>query len=197
MIQIILKGAVSTICGYPRRSGYFDGDFTNSLFSKPVGITAVEKRLIESSSGNNNTNLLLFVSDMDNQVIRKIDLECGKVTTLCGRPNQRGFEEGIGNAATLCFPFGIVADKFRKCLFVCDTNTLRKIDILSGNVVNLCGDITTVGSSDGEGQAAQFSRPTYLALGNNPKYIFISDTDNHAIRKADCLFFDCSTSRVD
>ncbi len=59
--------------------------------------------------------------------------------------------------------------------------TVRKIVISTGEVTTLAGTAGTQGSVDGTGSEAQFKSPT--AITTNGTSLFLTDSDNHTIRK--------------
>ncbi len=160
--KITSTGAVSTIAG--STLGFADGQGSAARFNSPSGLTI-------DSSGN------LYVSDTNNNKIRKIS-PTGLVTTLAG--STAGFADGQGSSDQFDGPSKIVVDASGN-LYVADlfNHKIRKISP-SGIVTTLAG--STAGFVDGQGAAAQFNFPDYIAidaLGN----IYVADTDNSKIRK--------------
>lgn len=57
------------------------------------------------------------------------------------------------------------------------------IRMIRGNrVTTLAGD-GTPGSADGPGDRARFNRPYHLALGQSGLFLYITDWDNHLVRR--------------
>ncbi|MBI5102442.1 MAG: Ig-like domain-containing protein, partial [Nitrospirae bacterium] len=120
---------------------------TAAAFDYPIGI---------ATEGTN-----LFVAG--NNIIRKIDIATGVVTTLAGSGNN-----------------GITTDGMN--LFVVDSNNniIRKIEISTGIVTTLAGS-GAPGGADDTGTAATFNSPRDITTdGTN---LFVSDFGNHKIRK--------------
>jgi hypothetical protein len=68
-------------------------------------------------------------------------------------------------------------------LYVADQNVIRAIDRGTGDVTTLAGTFGPPGSADGVGAAATFNLPSGLAYAGGQLYL--SDTENHTIRKLD------------
>jgi sugar lactone lactonase YvrE len=68
-------------------------------------------------------------------------------------------------------------------LYVADQNVIRAIDQAAGVVTTLAGTAGPPGTADGVGPAASFNLPSGLAYGGGQLYL--SDTENHTIRKID------------
>lgn len=158
--SIDAKGGVSTIAGTENRSGYADGDARSALFHAPIGVSAAGGKI--------------FVADTYNDRIRVI--ENGNVRTLAGR--QKGFGDGIGDAARFDTPSGICnwGDK----LVVADTGNGRiRVVEPDGRVWTLAG--TGSGDlKDGSLLSAVFFQPTGVAVD---KFGTIYVSDGNAVRK--------------
>lgn len=154
-----LKGIVSTL---PAAEGVAVQGFKN-----PFAIT---------TDGTN-----LYVADRSNNIIRKIEINSGAVTTLAGVATSSGSANGSGAAATFDSPTGITTDG--TYLFVTDTDnhTIRKVAIDSGLVTTLAGTPGVNGSTDATGAAASFDSPTGITTDGT--HLFVADSYNHAIRK--------------
>jgi hypothetical protein len=102
---------VTTIAGNGS-IGYINGTGDIAQFNNPLGIT------IDLSSN-------LYVTDTDNNVIRKIDIS-GNVSTLAGN-GTNGLKDGSSNTSQFNYPKSITIDSSNN-LFVSDTyNIIRKI----------------------------------------------------------------------
>ena len=158
------QGEATTLAG--SGTGTFaNGTGTAASFNLPKGIT---------SDGTN-----LYVSDTDNNRIRKIVISTGEVTTLAGS-GTAGFADGTGNAASFYYPRGITSDGTN--LYVADesNNRIRKIVISTGVVTTLAGSGTAT-FADGTGNAASFKNPR--GITGDGTNLYVADTDNNKIRK--------------
>ncbi|EQA53751.1 beta-propeller fold lactonase family protein [Leptospira kmetyi] len=84
-------------------------------------------------------------------------------------------------------PAGIAVDKYTN-VYVADPdhNCVRKVDIY-GKMTTIVGKSFLPGNKDGAGVDlnVKLNRPSYVAVDDQAKYIYISDTNNHRIRKYD------------
>jgi hypothetical protein len=176
----VSSGAVSTFAGPPAgttTSGSTDNaTASNARFYYPIGLTT-----------DNGTNL--YVSESQNNKIRKIVISSGAVTTFAGPPAGTTTSGDTDNAtasnARFYTPYGITTDGTN--LYVGDTfnNKIRKIVISSGEVTTLAGPpagTTTSGSTDNATASnARFNKPAGLATdGTN---LYVADWYNNKIRK--------------
>jgi len=163
-----LTKAVSTFAGSGAASAV-NAIGSLAAFYNPYGIT---------TDGSN-----LFVADSENNLIRKIVLATGEVSTLSGggAPAKvgRGFHDGSATTALFAEPAGITTDG--KYLYVADygNHRIRKVVISTGEVSTLAGG--DPGNADGNGDDAMFSKPTDLTIvdGN----LYVTDYGNNKIRK--------------
>ena len=162
-----LTGAVTTFAGTAGVSGSLDTTGTNARFKAPYGIT---------TEGTN-----LYVTDSNNNVIRKIVIATGAVTTLAGTAGTSGSADGLGAAARFKAPYGITTDGTN--LYVADSNnsTIRKIVIANGSVTTLAGLAGSALSTNGTGSTARFYYPYGITTDGTNLYVTESPSDT--IRK--------------
>ncbi|AWI07866.1 hypothetical protein CKA38_00080 [Ereboglobus luteus] len=136
----IAAGALDT-------SGASDGDFTTARLNAPAGI-------ILGSDGQ------LYVADTLNNAIRKIDPASGTISTVAGRLGVSGTADGLAADARFNQPKGLAADSAGN-LYIADTgnHTIRRFDIVSGEVVTSAGLAGSPGSSDGIDSDARLDSP--------------------------------------
>jgi len=175
---VIATGVVSSLTGTPNMGGApgaADGTATVATFNQPAGIT------IDSTHTN------LYVSDANNNKIRKVVISTGAVSSFTGVPNTvgaAGAEDGAAAAATFNRPLGLNTDGTN--LYVVDTNNnkIRKIVIVTGVVSSFTGAANTpsaYGAADGTDTAATFGLPWSITTdGTN---LYVADANNNKIRK--------------
>ena len=165
-ITLNLKYLVSTIAGKAGVSGAVDGNATKAHFNLPQGITI---------DGRN-----LYVADLSNHTIRKIEIATGSVSTIAGLAGKKGSADGKGSAARFNRPFGITTDG--NLLYVTDSNnhSVRQIVINSGKVTTLAGRTGESGRADNVGKDARFFIPEGITTDGS--HLYIADTHNHAVR---------------
>ena len=172
--KITPAGVVTTFAG--SSMGSSDGIGILAKFNRPT-------RLAYDSGRN-----VLYVTDTDNNCIRKIMLPVGNVTTLAGN-NNAGYTEGVGVTATFNKPCGITVDRYGS-IYVADTSNycIRMIDPTSGSVALVAG-ITTFRPSvtaiqawvDGTGSATTFNAPQGITVGTDGT-LYVADTGNRGVR---------------
>lgn len=164
--RIAPDGTVTTLAGKFGESGTADGPGSSARFNDPWG-AAVD------GSGN------VYVADSGNHTIRKIS--SGVVTTLAGLAGSSGSADGAGSGARFKTPAYVTVDS-AGTLFVADgdNHTIRKI---VGNVVTtIAGTAGASGSTDGNGSAARFNRPSAVALFQSGEMLVVDDR-NGLVRK--------------
>jgi hypothetical protein len=92
----IASGSVQTVAGNTSASGYVDGAGRDARFSFIGGIWG------------DGTNL--FIADSGNDVIRKMDLKTGYVSTVAGLTAATGNGNGTGSMSRFDDPSGIAGD---------------------------------------------------------------------------------------
>jgi hypothetical protein len=166
-VTLSLDTSVSTFAG-ALSSGSANGAPGVARFFLPIGIT---------TDGVN-----LYVADSNNHTIRKVVIATGQVSLLAGAAGLNAFVNaptGPGTVARFDTPQGITTDG--TSLYVADTNNhaIRKVVISTGVVTTLAGD-GSQGSQDSPG-TVQFASPGGITTDGT--YLFVADTNNHAIRK--------------
>lgn len=169
---VIATGEVTTLAG-SGAPGSVDGTGVAASFNHPMGIT---------TDGTN-----LYVSDTNNDTIRKIVIATGTVSTIAGSivsctPTMSSLDchsgaDGIGAAASFYAPKGITTDGTN--LYVADMGTyrIRKIAIATGAVTTLAGQYGPgiagggYGAVDGIGTTAKFATPVGITTDGANLYV--------------------------
>jgi hypothetical protein len=163
---LLLLSAGNGSAGYSGNGGAA----TNATLSQPSGVA-------RDAAGN------LYIADMDNNVVRKVNAQ-GIITTVAGS-GTNGYS-GDGQAATnakLKHPYGVAVDANGN-LFIADTGNLRIRQVATNGVITTAaGDGGSGYTGDGgPATAATFDEPTCVAVdayGN----LLISDTQVQVVRK--------------
>ena len=169
-------GAVDTVpmlkllAGGLGGAGTYDGTGSGARLCMPTGI---------ASDGEGN----LFVSDSPTNIIRKVVVSTGVVTTVAGAPEEAGIADGIGSEARFAFPSGLAIDG-QGNLFIVDNqgHSIRKMVLATLAVTTLAGSIENPGSADGVGGAASFYSPWGIA-SDRAGNLYVTDQGNHTIRR--------------
>jgi sugar lactone lactonase YvrE len=129
---------------------------------------------------------VLYVSDTENHLIRKIDLGTSAVSTLTGMANVGGFQNGTGYNAAFRLPKGMAISNDQSTLFIADNgnNMIRKVDLVTRAVSTVAGDGTPGFADAADGLQAKFNTPAGVAVvpGDN-NILYVADNSNHRIRK--------------
>jgi sugar lactone lactonase YvrE len=176
----------------PERDTYLDGPLATAHFFQPAGLSVARDGSV-------------YVADIGNNRIRKIDLAQGLVTTVAGDGLQ-GFQGdgGAAIAAELVYPTDVAAASDGSLLITDWGNErIRRVDSLGiirtfagtglSRVGNACGSTVPCGHYSGDGgpgPAATLNFPfdgsNFSALGPDGR-LYIGDTLNNRIRAVQLL----------
>jgi len=171
--KIDANGIISTIAGNGTE-GYSgdNGLATSAQLNVPYGI---------AFDRNNN----LYISEIENNVVRKIDKN-GIISTIAGN-GTRGYsgDNGLATSAQLSAPFGITFDTNNN-LYIGErsNNIIRKVDI-NGIITTIAGNGTQGYYGDGGLATNALLYGCRSVTFNDNGDLYISDGNNHAIRKVD------------
>ncbi len=176
-------GTITTVAGTSARGYSGDGGpATQATLDSPWGLAL--------DSGNN-----LFVADMNNHRVRRVDAASGIIATVAGDGSTTfGGDGGPATGASLSNPNGVTAD-IQGNVFLADRENqrVRRVDGSTGIITTVAGNGQAGFSGDGQTATnaslnlltgTRTSTPTGLAIdaiGN----LFIADTFNHRIRRVD------------
>ncbi|MDB9379010.1 hypothetical protein PN460_14125, partial [Nodularia sphaerocarpa CS-585A2] len=172
------SGIVKTYAGTGAEA-CIDGLLTESVFAQPSGITINGQEL--------------YIADSEVSSIRGVGLkEPQQVRTICGSGQLFGFGDVDEQGENVRLQHCLGVEYAQNYLWVADTYN-HKIKLVSpsiGNCQTVLGD-GSAGLKDGQGQNTSFFEPSGLsAMGS---YLYISDTNNHAIRRVDLKTFEVMT----
>jgi hypothetical protein len=152
--------------------GRRDGAIAGAWLAQPSGLARMGGQLV--------------FADSETSAVRVADLPSGEgqVRTLIGEDLfEFGDRDGGRATARLQHPLGIAYDAARGMLYVADTynNKIKRLDPASGQIQAWLGDQAS-GLVDGPGDQARFFEPAGISVAGGE--LFIADTNNHAIRRA-------------
>ena len=129
----------------------------------------------------------LYFCDLDNQMIRRLNLATGATETIAGN-GERGYEGdgGPATAAMLNMPHEIQFDA-RGDLYIVerDNHAVRKVDIQTGIITTVAGTGEAGFSGDGgAADQAQLRAPHSIVFTPDGR-LLICDIGNHRIRRVD------------
>jgi DNA-binding beta-propeller fold protein YncE len=129
----------------------------------------------------------LVFSDTFNHRIRRVDVDSGVISTICGT-GGKGFsgDGGPAELARLNEPYGVVVDRSGRVFFADRLNRRVRVIDTMGVISTLAGDGSGIYGGDG-GPAVQAGlvEPNGLALSPDQTRLFIADVAGHRVRVVD------------
>ncbi|WYL96893.1 MAG: thioredoxin-like domain-containing protein [Gloeotrichia echinulata IR180] len=156
-----------------------DGSLDESAFAQPSGITADGQEL--------------YIADSEVSSIRGVGLvKPYQVRTVCGSGGLFSFGDVDGQGEDVRLQHCLGIEYAQNYLWVADTYN-HKIKLVSpgtGDCQTILGD-GVAGLQDGEAKKTRFFEPSGLSVMGS--YLYISDTNNHVIRRVDLNSFAVTT----
>ncbi|GAB1541523.1 thioredoxin-like domain-containing protein [Scytonema sp. NUACC21] len=148
-----------------------DGKLAESAFAQPSGTTTDGQEL--------------YIADSEGSSIRAVGLvEPRTVRTVCGSGDLFGFGDVDGQGFDVRLQHCLGVESLQNFLWVADTynHKIKIVNPQTGSCQTVLGD-GSAGLQDGQGKNTRFFEPSGLsAIGS---YLYIADTNNHAIRRVD------------
>ena len=127
----------------------------------------------------------MYISDYDNNRIRKVTASTGIIDTIAGSGASSFLgDEDTATSANLFYPYAVAVDSAGN-IYIADTvnDRIRKVTKSTGIITTLAGTGSCEYSGDGgEATAATLCRPTGVALDSSGN-VYIADCDNTRVRK--------------
>ena len=165
-------------------AGHADGAGAAARFDSPIDLAL---------SGNT-----LYVADMNNHLIRAVNLDSLQVDTIAGGGSGEGdYVDAPGTTVRFNSPSGLAVDPSGTTLYVADSDNhrIQAIDIASKTVNTIAGSGNTGDYAEGAGKtAAKFNVPLGLALSGTKLYV--ADSENRRIREVDLADPDYTVSTI-
>lgn len=168
-------GVITTYAGTGQRG--FSGD----------GGPASQAQLREPNALDFDPKGNLYIADVSDNRIRRVDRETGIITTVSGT-GKREFtgDGGPGAQAGIQGARGVAFDRAGN-LWICERegNRIRKIDARTGLIATVAGTGQKgYGGDGGPALAATFNGPKWIHVGPNQR-VYVVDTENHCVREID------------
>lgn len=168
-------GVITTIAGTGTLGYAGDGGpATAAQFNRPHSIAI------------DTADRYLYVADIGNHRIRRIDLQSGTIDSIAGSSAKKLPEEGklaLGNP--VLGPRALFLEGERLWVALREGHSIWYIDLASGKWHRVAGTGQKGYSGDGGAALeATFDGPKGIAIGPQGN-VFVVDTENHAIRKID------------
>jgi sugar lactone lactonase YvrE len=132
------------------------------------------------------SNNLLYISDTHNNLVRKINGNNNRLSTLAGTPNQKGFsgDNGLAEKAKLDTPISISLTPGEKTLLIADIRNrrIRAVDLNSGIIRTIAGNGKKGKPIDGKLTLEQPLMDPRAAVMDNDGNLFVLERKGHALR---------------
>ncbi|MEN8237754.1 MAG: thioredoxin-like domain-containing protein [Actinomycetota bacterium] len=150
--------------------GVTDGAATEASFNAPQGLAL------------NDT--VLYVADTNNHLIRAVDLETGRVTTVAGTGMQ-GWPPatGLADSVALSTPWDVLFSNGILYIANAGTHQIWALDTATGVLGPLVGSARE-GTVNGAFEEAELAQPSGLALDDDHR-LFFADSESSSIRAGD------------
>ena len=170
---------VSTVAGTGGKSG-FSGDggpARDALMNRPHSIQFDQE------------GRFLYICDIGNHRIRRVDLKTGNIDTWCGNGKKSATPEGAkaGPAIPLKGPRALDIDPSGDFwLALREGNALYRIDMPEGRLHHVAGTGEKgFSAKTGLASQAKLSGPKGVAVSPDGKLVYLADTESHTVRAVD------------
>ena len=130
----------------------------------------------------------LYICDIDNHAIRRLDMKTRKLTTVAGTLGKKGYagDGGPATKAELNQPYEIRFDKAGNMFFVeMPNHVVRRVDRKTGLISTIAGTGQPgFGGDGGPAVKAQMRQPHSIAFDPQGR-LMICDIGNHRVRRVD------------
>lgn len=186
VLKIDSSGNVTVVVGTGLNGFSGDGGPSKNAALALAGIfIGVGPSIALDASGN------LYISDVVNQRIRRVNVSTGVISTVAGNGTAAYTGDGgLATSASLSFPQGIALDSAGN-LFIADSsnNVVRRVNAATGVITTVAGSFNLGGTYSGDGgpaTSAGLSAPGGVAL-DGAGNLFIADMGNNVIRRVDAV----------
>jgi len=127
----------------------------------------------------------LYIADGGNNLVRRVDLATGTITTFAGTGTS-GFsgDGGPATAAEMSSPGGLAVDLGNLYIGDYGNSRVRRVDLATGTITTFAGTgVAGFGGDGGPATAAQLNNPRGLALDSASLYM--AEHGNNRVRRVD------------
>jgi streptogramin lyase len=165
---------ITTIAGSGQQGfGGDGGSAIKCLLNQPHSIALDGRRAI-------------YVADIGNHRIRRIDLDTGIIESIAGSTERRLPQDGqLARGNPILGPRALCIDGDDLWIALREGNSVWRLSLNDGVLHHVAGSGVSGYSGDGgSAQQASLNGPKGIALGPR-KGLFVADTENHVIRRID------------
>jgi sugar lactone lactonase YvrE len=169
----LATGVIANVAGTGEKG--FSGDGGSAVAAQCGGIYCIAL---------DKAGKQLYLADLDNRRIRKVDLATGVITTVAGNGEKGVPQDGADAAsAPLVDPRAVAVDsKHNVYILERQGNALRVVDA-AGKIRTVVGTGAKGNSGDGgDAKLATMNGPKHLCVDNDDN-VLIADAENHVVRK--------------
>ena len=174
ILKLDKKGKLQTFSGNGKKGYAGDG------LSADKGMYSSMHNLAWAS------NNLLYISDTHNNLVRKINGNNNRLSTLAGTPNQKGFsgDNGLAEKAKLDTPISISLTPDEKTLLIADIRNrrIRAVDLNSGIIRTIAGNGKKGKPIDGKLTLEQPLMDPRAAVMDDEGNLFVLERNGNALR---------------
>ena len=177
--RVSISGDITTIAGTGFLAGSGDGDYSGDSSAATLAHLFTPTGVATDTAGN------IFIADMDNSRIRKIDTS-GKIYTISGNGTSAYGGDGLpATAGKFVKPTRVATDTFGN-IYIADpqSNRIRKINA-AGTISTFAGTGAPTYTGDGGPATAATLFYPYDVAADDSGNVYIADRLNNCIRKVD------------
>ncbi len=131
----------------------------------------------------------LFVAEVGNHTVRRVDARTGVIATIAGAPGKPGFggDNGPGTSAPLHEPVSLAVEPLTGDVFIADRLNcrVRRWSAKTAIITTVAGDgVKAFGGDNGSGPKAQFKEPHDVCLDGRGG-LLIADVADNRVRRLD------------
>jgi streptogramin lyase len=170
----VKTGVISTVAGTGQKGfGGDGGPATAAHFSSPHSIAL--------DAADN-----LYIADIGNHRIRRVDAKTGIITTIAGNGERQPPVDGqTATGKPMIGPRALFIDGDTLWIALREGHAVWRMDLRTALLKHVAGTGKMGFTGDGSpASAATFNGPKGIAIGPD-KCVYVADTENHAIRKID------------
>lgn len=163
-------GTISVVAG--------NGYYASSGDGGPATSAALQDPEILALDGSN-----LYISDPESEVVRKVDLSTGTISTYAGNGTcMLGGDGGPASAAGICGAYGLAVDASHNLYIAGGGNSIRRVNAATGIITTIAGGTYGYSGDGGPASSAGF-RGIYGLAFDASGSLYIADAGNQLIRK--------------